>query len=131
MRGKRYFAKYENGIVCTWGYGATSWSVHRSSNISAWKMAKLAKVRNSMTAGEAIEYLTAHLECESRRSRIEGCNNNCNECELCYLQELQSNILRVLKSQYRHLKRFRSTARSAHRKNVGRLWNETMKNSDN
>lgn len=40
---KRYFAKYENGIVCAWGYGATSWSVHRSSNISTWKMAKLAE----------------------------------------------------------------------------------------
>lgn len=39
-----------------------------------------------MTDSEAIEYLTAYLECESRRSRIESCNNNCNECELCYLQ---------------------------------------------
>lgn len=28
-----------------------------------------------MTDSEAIEYLTAYLECESRRSRIESCNN--------------------------------------------------------
>lgn len=40
---KRYFAKYENGTVCAWGYGATSWSACGSSDISAWKMAKLAE----------------------------------------------------------------------------------------
>lgn len=41
--GKRHFAKYENGIVYAWDGGATSWSADRSSNISAWKMAKLAE----------------------------------------------------------------------------------------
>lgn len=40
---KRYFAKYENGIVYAWGIGTTSWSADRSSNISDWKMAKLAE----------------------------------------------------------------------------------------
>lgn len=40
---KRYFAKYENGIVYAWSGGTTHWSVHRSSNISAWEMAKLAE----------------------------------------------------------------------------------------
>ena len=40
---KRYFAKYKNGTVCAWGYGATSWSACGSSDISAWKMAKLAE----------------------------------------------------------------------------------------
>lgn len=50
-----------------------------------------------MTASEAIEYLTAHLECESRRSRIEGCNNNCNECELCYLQGTTKQHLEGIK----------------------------------
>ena len=39
---KRYFAKYENGMVCTWGYGATSWSAD-SDNVCDWKMAKLAE----------------------------------------------------------------------------------------
>ena len=39
---KRYFAKYENGIVYAWDWGATSWSAHRS-NITYWKMAKLAE----------------------------------------------------------------------------------------
>ena len=40
---RRYFAKYENGIVYAWSGGATHWSVRRSSNISAWEMAKLAE----------------------------------------------------------------------------------------
>lgn len=40
---KRYFAKYENGMVYAWGGGATSWSADRSSNITDWKMAKLAE----------------------------------------------------------------------------------------
>lgn len=39
---KRYFAKYENGIVCTWGYGATSWSAD-SDDVCDWRMAKLAE----------------------------------------------------------------------------------------
>ena len=39
----RYFAKYENGKVCAWLGGATSWSAERSSNITDWKMAKLAE----------------------------------------------------------------------------------------
>lgn len=40
---KRHFAKYENGIVYAWSGGTTHWSVRRSSNISDWKMAKLAE----------------------------------------------------------------------------------------
>ena len=40
---KRYFAKYENGKVYTWLGGATSWSAERSSNVTVWKMAKLAE----------------------------------------------------------------------------------------
>ena len=39
---KRYFAKYENGIVYAWENGATSWSVYRS-NITDGGMAKLAE----------------------------------------------------------------------------------------
>lgn len=39
---RRYFAQYYNGIVYAWGGGATSWSAHRS-NITDWKMAKLAE----------------------------------------------------------------------------------------
>ena len=40
---KRYFAKYENGKVYTWLGGTTSWSAERSSNVTVWKMAKLAE----------------------------------------------------------------------------------------
>ena len=36
--GKRYFAKYENGIVYAWSNGTTSWSGDRCT---AWKLAKL------------------------------------------------------------------------------------------
>ena len=39
---KRYFAKYENGIVYAWENGTTSWSVY-SNNITDWKFAKLAE----------------------------------------------------------------------------------------
>ena len=40
---KRYFAKYDNGIVYAWAEGATSWSAGRSSNITDWKFAKQAE----------------------------------------------------------------------------------------
>lgn len=36
--GKRYFAKYENGIVYAWSNGVTSWSGDRCT---PWKLAKL------------------------------------------------------------------------------------------
>lgn len=36
--GKRYFAKYENGIVYAWSKGTTSWSGDRCT---LWKLAKL------------------------------------------------------------------------------------------
>lgn len=39
---KRYFSKYENGIVYAWSGGTTSWSAC-SSDITDWKMAKLAE----------------------------------------------------------------------------------------
>ena len=35
---KRYFAKYENGVVYAWSNGTTSWSGNRCT---AWKLAKL------------------------------------------------------------------------------------------
>nr|UVN02489.1 MAG: hypothetical protein [Bacteriophage sp.] len=35
---KRYFAKYENGIVYAWSNGATSWTGDRCT---PWKLAKL------------------------------------------------------------------------------------------
>lgn len=38
---KRYFAKYENGKIYTWDYGATSFSVRIKEDCSSWKHAKL------------------------------------------------------------------------------------------
>ena len=40
---KRYFAKYENGIVYAWGNGTTSWGAFSSDSLVNWKMAKLAE----------------------------------------------------------------------------------------
>ena len=37
---KRYFAKYENGVVFSWAEGSTSWSAKRTTR---WKEAKLAE----------------------------------------------------------------------------------------
>ena len=37
---RRYFAKFENGKVYAWVYGATSWSAHDSLS---WDFAKLAE----------------------------------------------------------------------------------------
>jgi hypothetical protein len=39
-----------------------------------------------MTESEAVEKLEAHIECESKRSSIEGCKEGCIDCELAYLQ---------------------------------------------
>lgn len=42
---KRYFAKYENGIVHAWFSGGTSWSCRDEKNGTIpWKCAKLAEV---------------------------------------------------------------------------------------
>lgn len=40
---KRYFAKYENGMLYAWADGATSWSVPCSGDMTRWKMAKLTE----------------------------------------------------------------------------------------
>ena len=40
---KRYFAKYEDGIVYAWRDGTTSWSMFNSDSITDWEMAKLAE----------------------------------------------------------------------------------------
>ena len=36
---RRYFAKYENGMVYAWGSGLTSWTTHGMT--TAWRYAKL------------------------------------------------------------------------------------------
>lgn len=40
---KRYFAKYEDGKVYTWGGGTTSWTVSGEHDVTFWKYAKLAE----------------------------------------------------------------------------------------
>lgn len=39
---RRYFAKYENGLIYVWIYGYTSWSIPNGIT-SAWTYAKLAE----------------------------------------------------------------------------------------
>lgn len=40
---KRYFAKFEDGKVYAWKYGATSWTVNNEYAVKSWKYAKLAE----------------------------------------------------------------------------------------
>ena len=40
---RRYFAKYEDGIVYVWNLGRTSWSATNDKDVSAWPYAKLAE----------------------------------------------------------------------------------------
>lgn len=40
---KKYFARYESGIVYAWYSGATSWSAESESNAAGWQYAKLAE----------------------------------------------------------------------------------------
>ncbi len=40
---KRYFAKFEDGKVYAWKYGATSWTANNEYAVSSWKYAKLAE----------------------------------------------------------------------------------------
>ena len=40
---RRYFAKYENGIVYVWNLGRTSWSATNDKDVSVWPYAKLAE----------------------------------------------------------------------------------------
>ena len=38
---KKYFAKYEDGIVYVWNLGRTSWTAPHNKSVSAWQYAKL------------------------------------------------------------------------------------------
>ena len=40
---KRYFARYENGIIYAWVHGRTSWTAYDNLDVSGWKHAKLAE----------------------------------------------------------------------------------------
>ena len=40
---RRYFAKYEDGIVYVWNLGRTSWTATYDKDVSAWPYAKLAE----------------------------------------------------------------------------------------
>ena len=40
---KRYFAKYEDGVIYAWNNGVTSWTANDDECIIAWSFAKLAE----------------------------------------------------------------------------------------
>ena len=72
---RRYFAKYENGIVYAWENGATSWSANRS-NITDWGMAKLAESEKKIIEcmrNAACEHMTLDEQisfCEEKSKNI-------------------------------------------------------------
>lgn len=41
---KRYFAKFEGGLIYTWNNGRTSWSTESSEDITPWKYAKIVEI---------------------------------------------------------------------------------------
>lgn len=45
---RRYFAKYNNGLVYAWKQGTTSWSAEDPAYVCDWKYAKLAESEESM-----------------------------------------------------------------------------------
>lgn len=40
---KRYFARYEDGVVYAWNNGVTSWTANDDECVIAWSFAKLAE----------------------------------------------------------------------------------------
>lgn len=44
---RRYFAKYEEGIVYAWKDALTSWTVLYDKDVTAWKYAKLAETEGA------------------------------------------------------------------------------------
>ena len=40
---KRYFAKYEDGVIYAWNNGVTSWTANDDECVIAWSFAKLAE----------------------------------------------------------------------------------------
>lgn len=40
---KRYFARYEDGVVYAWNNGVTSWTANDDGCVTAWKYAKLVE----------------------------------------------------------------------------------------
>lgn len=51
---RRYFAGIDDGKVCTWTYGATSWSASDEDDLCEWNYAKLAEdINKGERNGEA------------------------------------------------------------------------------
>lgn len=44
---KRYFAKYEDGVVYAWNNGVTSWTANDGECVTAWSFAKLAETEGA------------------------------------------------------------------------------------
>ena len=40
---KKYFAKYEDGVVYAWNNGVTSWTAYDDKCVTSWQYAKLAE----------------------------------------------------------------------------------------
>ena len=44
---KRYFAKYEDGVIYAWNNGVTSWTANDDECVIAWSFAKLAETEDA------------------------------------------------------------------------------------
>lgn len=58
-----------------------------------------------MKESEAIEKLESYIECESKRSSIESCNERCIDCELAYLQGTSKEHIESVKLAIRALEK--------------------------
>lgn len=80
---RRYFAKYNNGLVYAWKQGTTSWSAEDPAYVCDWKYAKLAEIhydRNDCPYVSTKIYLTdigetvflTETEAEAKLKEMEG-----------------------------------------------------------
>ena len=44
---KRYFARYEDGVIYAWNNGVTSWTANDDECVIAWSFAKLAETEGA------------------------------------------------------------------------------------
>lgn len=84
----RYFAKYENGKIYTFVYGATSWSSWNTGELSCvtpWEEAKL--IENKKVKNENIEDIYAQFAeyCKGKRCATECGYYGSSSCILAWL----------------------------------------------
>ena len=78
---KRYFAKYENGMCCTFPDGFTSWTVREGYELIDWKYYKLAEEpKEEVTFDDVDEKMK--LYCKENENI---CDRECTTCGMRYI----------------------------------------------